>query len=328
MSENISQPRALAPRKLDQQENLQSLNHWRTVFRNFYRRCQYYSIFLLPNTKWDNSPTRGLTAETSGLKRDRETLVSDLDGFLDCVASYLPFDYVAEKLRCESTNIQTVWEIVYELYDAEISTTNYLDFAAMSRSPDETYRSYYNRLVGFVRQHLPKEEFEAEGVRSPAQGENMTIALLDNIAVHWLNSIDRRLVNIIKTEFSTDLKSKRLCQLVKPIAKCIDELLARHGQKDLVAVVSKDNSSSPTLPTIPSDDSTTVDMLLARIEQLETGRFMPTRQPARFSSRNQSNQQFRGAKKQFFQPRRRLNCITKMVEALNYATSCRHHLPD
>ena len=56
MSENQNvQPRALAPRKLEQVETLQSLNHWRTVVRNYFRRCQYYSYFLAPDIKWDNT---------------------------------------------------------------------------------------------------------------------------------------------------------------------------------------------------------------------------------------------------------------------------------
>ena len=73
------QPRALAPRKLEEQESLQSLNHWKSVFINYYRRCQFYGYFLLPGITWDNSANRGFTRnETSGLKRDPQTLASDL----------------------------------------------------------------------------------------------------------------------------------------------------------------------------------------------------------------------------------------------------------
>ena len=90
-------------------------------------------------------------------------LADDLNGFLDCIGSYVPFDYVSEKLCAESTSIKSVSELIYELYDAEISTTNYLDYANMYKDPDETYRSFYNRLVGFVRQHLPKQQIEVEG---------------------------------------------------------------------------------------------------------------------------------------------------------------------
>ena len=156
MTDYNNQPRALAPRKLEQRENLQSLNQWKCVFTNFYRRCQFHGYFLTPGMTWSNDRNRGfITDEPSGLKRTPEVLASDLDGFLSTIASYLPFDYIAEKLITQSTNMLTVWSIIYELYDAEISTSHYLDYATMAKFPEETYRNFHNRLVGLVRQHLP-----------------------------------------------------------------------------------------------------------------------------------------------------------------------------
>ena len=179
-----NQPRALAPRKLEEQETLHTLNHWRGVFLNYYRRCQFYGYFLQPNVKWNNNRNRGFTqSEISGLKRDPSILASDLDGFLSCLGSYLPFDYVSDKLISETTDLNSAWDIIYEIYDAEIDTTTYLDYATMVKLPQETYRNFYNRLVGFVRQHLPKSEIKVEGAVSPATGEDLTVALLDSIAV-------------------------------------------------------------------------------------------------------------------------------------------------
>ena len=233
MTENTySQPKALAPRKLEQVESLQSLNHWKTVVKNYFRRCQLYSYFLQPGLKWDNTANRGFTiSENTGLKRSPEILAADLEGFLSSIGTYLPFDYITKKLNAESTDLESVWSIIYEVYDADIVTTNYLDYAFMSRLNGETYRNYYNRLVGFTRQHLPRTQISVEGVTSPAQGEELTVALLDSIAIHWLLSIDRRLINIVKTEFSTELKTKRLSEMIKPIATNIDDLLARYENK-------------------------------------------------------------------------------------------------
>ena len=201
------------------------------------------------------------------MKRDVETLASDLVGFLDCIGSYLPFDYVSDKLKSESTNIQTVWNIIYEFYDAELSTTNYMDYATMTREPNETYRNYYNRLVGFVRQHLPATALEAEGVQSPAGGENLTIALLDSVAIHWLLSIDKRLIGIVRTEFATDLKTKRLSQMIKQISKNIDELLVRYENKDQISVIqTKQSSFDSTVPT-ENNNLPAYDLLVRRIEK-------------------------------------------------------------
>ena len=190
----LTQPRALLPRRLEQQETLSSLNQWTATFKNFYRRCQYYSYFLQPGLTWDSSANRGfITPEATRLKRSPEVLASDLEGFLQCIGGYLPFDYVVDKLTTEATNLQTVWDIIYEIYDVEINTTHFLDYASMAKEPQETYRGFYNRLVGFVRQHLPKHKMEAEGVKCPNGGEGLTIGLLDSITIHWLNSIDKRL---------------------------------------------------------------------------------------------------------------------------------------
>ena len=141
-------PRALAPRRLEQVETLQSLNHWRTVIKNYFRRCQYYGYFLTPGLKWDNTANRGLIAEEpSGLKRTVAALASDLEGFLSTIGTYLPFDYVTEKLLAETTDLESVWALIYEIYDAELVTTNYLDYALMSRNSGETYRNYCNRCI-------------------------------------------------------------------------------------------------------------------------------------------------------------------------------------
>ena len=164
------QPRVPVPRKLEQKETLQSLNQWRNTFRNYYRRCQFYGLFLSPDTSWDNSLSRGfIENESTGLKRSPKILAADLEGFLSCLASYLPFDYVEQKLNNESTDINKVWEIVYEIYDAELNTVNFLDFTSMSREENETYRNFYNRLVGFVGQHLPKRETEVSSVLIPVK---------------------------------------------------------------------------------------------------------------------------------------------------------------
>ena len=91
--------------------------------------------------------------ETSGLKRTATLLASDLEGFLSTIGTYLPFDYVTEKLIDESTSLDSVWSIIYEIYDAELVTTNYLDYASMQRETGKTYRNFFNRLVGFTKQH-------------------------------------------------------------------------------------------------------------------------------------------------------------------------------
>ena len=137
----------------------------------------------------------------------------------------------------------------------------------MTRNTDETYRSFFNRLVGFVRQHLPKETYTAEGISCPNTRETPTIGLLDAIAIHWLLSIDGRLLDIVKVEYATDLKTKRLCQMVKVISKSVDELLARYEQRDQIASISATSNDIPQEQTAVSPDS--ISALVSWIERLK-----------------------------------------------------------
>ena len=145
---NHQQPRALAPRKSEQTESLQTLNHWRTVVKNYFRRCQFYSFFLRPGLTLTSSGTRDFTinSETSGLKRSPEVLASDLEGFLSTIETYLPCDYDTEKLLVETTNLQSVWSIIYEIYDAELVTTNHLVYP-----PTPTTDNSFGRTSNFSR---------------------------------------------------------------------------------------------------------------------------------------------------------------------------------
>ena len=88
-------------------------------------------------------------------------------------------------------------------------------------------------------------------------------ALLDVITIHWLLSIDKRLLTIVKTEFSTELKTKRICQMVKPIAQCIDDLLVEYENRDSVAVVSAPSSLQE------ATSKKQLDALINRVERLE-----------------------------------------------------------
>ena len=102
----------------------------------------------------------------------------------------------------------------------------------------------------------------------PQQGEQLSIGLLDAIAIHWLLSVDRKLLAIVKTEFATDLKSKRLCHMIKPISQSIDELLQRYDNKDQVVMVkSPPSSAQPHITTI--GDNNELATLVQRVERLE-----------------------------------------------------------
>ena len=55
------------PRQLTVNESLESLSHWRTTFRTFYKRDECYRLFFRSDFKWDPSkPKYGLSDEVDG----------------------------------------------------------------------------------------------------------------------------------------------------------------------------------------------------------------------------------------------------------------------
>ena len=103
------------PRQLGEVESIETLKHWETSFRNYYRRDTFYSCFLHEDMTWD--PTRanhGLIAEgeESTLKRTALQLKADLIAFLQLTASYLPFSYVTERFENNTTSIKHVFKII------------------------------------------------------------------------------------------------------------------------------------------------------------------------------------------------------------------------
>ena len=97
----------------------------------------------------------------------------------------------------------------------------------------------------------------------------MTVALLDVVTIHWLLCIDPRLIGIVKTEFASELKTSRLSQMVKTIAKSIDELLLRYGSKDQINFVEAPPTKTKTSAHDAVPDRNIVD-LVNRIDRLET----------------------------------------------------------
>ena len=49
----VNTARMPTPRHLEDAESIESLSHWWTTFRNYYRRDKYLGTFLVSTVKWD-----------------------------------------------------------------------------------------------------------------------------------------------------------------------------------------------------------------------------------------------------------------------------------
>ena len=267
-----SGPKLNQPRKLGETESIQSLNHWKNHFRNYYRRCDFNKKFLDPATQWDpQAENHGFEDEGGPNGRSKETLAADLEGFFDTLASYMPYDYVTGKCMKETKNIGDVWKVIYEIYDAEITPASFLNYISLKKEPAETHRNFWNRLVGYVDQHLAStQNLTVEGSVVPAGGDKVSVTMLDLITMHWLNEIDPRLIAVVKVEFADDLKTKRISQLVKRIATSADDLLKRYETpKDQINAIQPVAAPSPGATATATNYPCEHDAMIRRLDRLE-----------------------------------------------------------
>jgi len=222
------------PRQLNQTETLDSLNHWKTIFRNYFRRDSIFKQFLSSSFSWDPSqPNYGLTADGDVSAQDRKDSLVD---FLSHLSGFLPHSYLTTKLVGNTTKLEDCWDIIYEHYNVQVTPETFLDIENMKKEPGENNRQFYERLLQFAQLHLAQAEATAGGLTNQV-ADKMSISIMNHIAVHWLRKINTQLLQIVKTEYSTELRSgEQLAALVPRIAPNIDSLLARYSSANVSKV--------------------------------------------------------------------------------------------
>ena len=168
------------PRQLGDEETMESLQHWKVTFRNYFRRDDYFNVFLPSDVQWNPAEANyGLQAETTGLKREAAVLKNDLVAFLETIAGFLPHSYVTERILKNTTCLKDVWNVIAELYEAEISSDTFMDLAGFSKLPNESFRQFFERLVDHVQKHLTKPNIKLENYDSGATGDKMNLTMLN-----------------------------------------------------------------------------------------------------------------------------------------------------
>ena len=216
------------PRKLNLRETAASLRLWKVHISNYYRADLYFSHFVSSDTTWDiHQHNWGFTAEADNTvtQRSASQMRADCHMFLDTFASYLPDDYVVEKLTKNTTNMADVWRIVDEFYGVTLSSDTFLALSNMSKKPEETYRQFYLQLEGFVSNHLTKEGVKVDEVTAPAKGDQLTISIKNILVIMWLSKIHDKMVDCVCTKFASELRGKRqLIELMPRIADNVDNI--------------------------------------------------------------------------------------------------------
>ena len=204
------------PRQLSSHETLESLTHWETTFRTFYKKDDTYKIFFKKShSEWDYSQAHyGLNDEVGGEARKKDELAEDLEDLLNTLAGYLPYSYLTDKLLKYTKGWKDVYKVIRDHYNVQVSSETLLDFESIQKNSEETHRQFYERLLQHTKQHLAPADAKVEDFVNTVE-DKMTISLMNMVAIQWLRKTNPDLIEIIKTEYSTELRSNtQLADLV------------------------------------------------------------------------------------------------------------------
>ena len=229
------------PRALTQKETLDTLDHWKSLFRNFFRRDSSYKQFLKGSCQWNSTlENYGLQALDDEEPADR---AENLVDFLYTLAGFLPHSYLTKKIVKDSICLQDCWDIIYEHYNAQISSETFLDFEKLAKEPAENYRQFYEHLLQHVRLHLAQSGAKVENLVN-VRADTLTISLMNLVAIQWLTKCHPNLVEIVRKEYSTELRrGDQLAALVPVIAPNIDALINRFANDEVTLVQTMEDKA-------------------------------------------------------------------------------------
>ena len=164
------------------------------------------------------------------------------------LASYLPRGYITDKIPNKSVSFESAFNIIEDHYGLIPSQETLCDLVQLSRLPGERYRQFFDRLVAFMNRHLmphnTKEEYTVDGVKVPPTGDTLSVSMLNLLALRWLEKILPDLLDIVRTEYSKELRDNTPLSLLVPrIALCVDALLAKYDKTPAIARASADNTA-------------------------------------------------------------------------------------
>ena len=137
------------PRPLTKKETLDSLDHWKSQFRTFFKRDDTFRPFLRSDFTWDpNLDKYGFTGTNAQEESD------NFEDFLNVLSGFLPHSYLTSRITKDTKCWEDIWNVIYTHYDCKISGDTLLDFESLNKASDENHQQFYERLLQHTRLHM------------------------------------------------------------------------------------------------------------------------------------------------------------------------------
>ena len=212
------------PRQLQANETLDTLTHWKSHVRNYFRRDDNLKPFFARNSTWDQ------TLDDYGfVGNDAAARADNLEGLLDTISGFLPGPYLTAQITKHTSSIEEVFQVIWNHYDVTPNPSSFLDFDELALAHEERFIDLYYRMLYHAEQHLVKQGDNVAGAQV-ARADTLSHSHKNLIALNWLQKLSPNLVKIVKLEKHKELKEgQQLYTMVNDISKNVEEWHRRHG---------------------------------------------------------------------------------------------------
>ena len=216
------------PDKLKSIETSDSLEHWIHRFKVYIQRDPVLSPYL--TLTWDyNQDNMGFVDPQGDLPEGHLTAEKKAENcklFLAHVASFMEKSYYTKTIERRTTSANSIWKLLRELYNVETSADTLLDIGNVTYDKSESYLSFYHKLLYHAESNLAPANVTVNHVATGANGDSLTVTMMDLVALQWLSKLDTRLFDKVKIDFAVRIKAgERLSSMVPDIAKALPGIL-------------------------------------------------------------------------------------------------------
>ena len=233
------------PDKLMSHETADSLEHWIHKFKVYIQRDPILSPYL--TLTWNyNQDNMGFVDPQGDLPEGQLSAAMKAEHcklFLAHVASFMEKSYYTRKIERRTTSANSIWKLLRELYNVEISADTLLDIGNISYDKSESYLSFFHKLLYHAESNLAPANMTVDHVTTGADGDSLTVTMMDLVALQWLSKVDMKLIDRVKVDFAVRIKQgERLSAMVPDIAKALPGILKQMDgpRRDMVNSIRED----------------------------------------------------------------------------------------
>ena len=182
----MSTTKIQSPRKLTEEEDLDSFEDWWFQVECYYSRDVKFSEFFDDKKltwKERSEQHRGLTSA------DQAT---NLNTLLRALATYTSGPYVKNELLDDTRSLKDVRKIFLRFLEIEVTDLSLLNYYSITRRPSERPLVFYHRLRYHILQHHLPEGTVISPTKTLKSDEVLSTTMERFIIMEWLHRLDIR----------------------------------------------------------------------------------------------------------------------------------------